>query len=232
MSDLTVNSSTTMANALNAISNISSQADSSDTSSSSDLVSEFSTIMMIMLLGSMSSQSSSDLSSDGSMGMNMNMNQLMAPLMLSLLEKLTSSKIEEATAQDVAATNSIEKTTDVCRPSGMPASGPITQGCHYGHVAIDIGVPIGTKIKSTMSGEVVYAGWNNEGYGNLVIVKNDKYTTYYGHLSKVPVNVGDQVEAGDVIGISGSTGNSTGPHLHYEVRVNGRAVDPSKYTSV
>ncbi len=192
-------------------------------------------MMMIMLLSGMGSQSSSGAESDsGSMGFNMN--QLMAPLMLSLLEKLTSSQVENATVADVEAT---QKTTDSeetdtsssVKPSGWPASGPITQGCHSTHVGIDIGVSIGTKIKSTMGGEVVYAGWNNEGYGNLVIVQNGKYMTYYGHLSKVPVNVGDQVEAGDVIGISGSTGNSTGPHLHYEVRINGSAVNPSKYMS-
>lgn len=230
MSDLTVNSSTTFANTLNAISGATSSASESSTSSS-DLISEFSTIMMIMLLGSMSSQSSTDTSSDYSMGMNMN--QLMAPLMLTLLEKLTSNNIEEATAADVTAT---KKDDDLiggsAKPSGMPAQGPITQGCHPGHIGIDIGVSIGTKIKSTMDGEIVYAGWNNEGYGNLVIVKNGKFSTYYGHLSKIPVKVGDQVAAGDVIGLSGSTGNSTGPHLHYEVRINGGAVDPSKYMPI
>jgi len=185
---------------------------------------------MIMLLGSMSSQGSSDTSSDS---MGMNMNQLMAPLMLTLLEKLTSSQVETATAADVAATQKSIATdvTDASasKPSGWPAKGPVTQGCHSTHVGIDIGVSIGTKIKSTMAGEVVYAGWNNEGYGNLVIVKNGKYSTYYAHLSKIPVNLGDQVEAGDVIGLSGSTGNSTGPHLHYEVRVDGSAVNPTKY---
>jgi murein DD-endopeptidase MepM/ murein hydrolase activator NlpD len=233
MSDLTVNSSTTFANALNAISGATSGASTSTTESSSSLLSDFSTMMMIMLMSSMSSQSSNDTGSDS---MGLNMNQMMAPLMLSLIEKLTSSQVEDATVADVAAT---QKTSDVeetdtsssGKPSGWPASGPVTQGCHSTHVAIDIGVSIGTKIKSTMGGEVVYAGWNNEGYGNLVIVQNGKYTTYYGHLSKVPVNVGDQVEAGDVIGISGSTGNSTGPHLHYEVRINGSAVNPSKYMS-
>ncbi|MBN1537689.1 MAG: M23 family metallopeptidase [Anaerolineales bacterium] len=234
MSDLSLSASTTFANALNAISGSTSTSASSDTttstteSSTSDLISEFSTIMMIMLLGSMSSQDSSNTSSDS---MGMNMNQLMAPLMLTLLEKLTSSQVETATAADVAPTqkSSASDGTSVDKPSGWPAKGPVTQGCHSTHVAIDIGVPIGTKIKSTMSGEVVYSGWNNEGYGNLVIVKNGKYTTYYSHLSKLPVKVGDQVAAGDVIGLSGSTGNSTGPHLHYEVRINGVAVNPVKY---
>lgn len=231
MSDLTVNASTTFANTLNAISGVTTSTNSESSTTSSDLISDFSTIMMIMLLGSMSSQSSSDTSSDYSMGMNMN--QLMAPLMLTLLEQLTSKNIEEATAADVTPTiKDDDLISGSAKPSGMPAQGPITQGCHSRHIGIDIGVSIGTKIKSTMDGEVVYAGWNNEGYGNLVIVKNGKFSTYYGHLSKIPVNVGDKVAAGDVIGLSGSTGNSTGPHLHYEVRINGSAVDPTKYMPI
>ena len=76
---------------------------------------------------------------------------------------------------------------------------------------------------------MVYAGWNNQGYGNLVIVENGPYKTYYAHLSEIPVQVGQTVQAGQVIAYSGNTGNSTGPHLHYEVRVNGQRVDPSPY---
>lgn len=236
MSDFTVNASTNFANALNAISQTNSSPETSSATAStsenstSNLISEFSTMMMIMLLGSMSSQGSSETGTDS---MGMDMNQLMAPLMLTLLEKLTSSQVETATAADVAATQETtytgESDASISKPAGWPAKGPVTQGCHSTHVGIDVGVSIGTKIKSTMAGEVVFAGWNNEGYGNLVIVKNDKYSTYYAHLSKIPVNVGDQVEAGDVIGLSGSTGNSTGPHLHYEIRVNGRAINPTKY---
>jgi murein DD-endopeptidase MepM/ murein hydrolase activator NlpD len=81
-----------------------------------------------------------------------------------------------------------------------------------------------------MDGKVVYAGWNDDGYGNLVIVENGPYRTYFAHLSKIPVDLGQQVRAGSVIGLSGNTGNSTGPHLHYEVRKNGQHINPASFT--
>ena len=111
-------------------------------------------------------------------------------------------------------------------PTGLPVTGPISQGYQAGHSAIDIAVPLGTPVHATMSGTVTYAGWNNEGYGNLVIVKNGAYSTYYAHLEEIPVSTGQNVEAGTVIGLSGSTGHSTGPHVHYEVRLNGDPVPP------
>lgn len=114
-------------------------------------------------------------------------------------------------------------------PSGNPVVGEITQGVNGGHTALDFGVPVGTSIHSTVSGKVVYAGWNNEGYGNLVVVENGEYRAYYAHLSSIPVKLGQIVEDGEVIGISGNTGNSTGPHLHYEVRKNGVAIDPTTF---
>jgi murein DD-endopeptidase MepM/ murein hydrolase activator NlpD len=76
----------------------------------------------------------------------------------------------------------------------------------------------------------VHAGWNNQGYGNLVIVENASYRTYYAHLSSIPVSVGDLVTAGTSIGLSGNTGNSTGPHLHYEIRKNNLPTDPTSVT--
>ncbi len=115
-------------------------------------------------------------------------------------------------------------------PHGEPAHGPLTQGYSSHHNGLDIGVVIGTPIHSTMAGKVVYAGWNTIGYGNLVIVQNGDYQTYYAHLSKIPVSVGQTVQAGDTIGLSGSTGNSTGPHLHYEIRYKGKNVDPTSLT--
>jgi murein DD-endopeptidase MepM/ murein hydrolase activator NlpD len=112
-------------------------------------------------------------------------------------------------------------------PQGTPVKGTITQGSHEGHVAIDFGVPVGTSVHSTMSGKVIYAGFNNEGYGNLVIVENGAYKTYYAHLSSIPVKIGQSINGGEVIGLSGNTGNSTGPHVHYEIRKNGVAIDPT-----
>jgi murein DD-endopeptidase MepM/ murein hydrolase activator NlpD len=80
-----------------------------------------------------------------------------------------------------------------------------------------------------MDGKVVYAGWNNQGYGNLVIVQNGQYRTYFAHLSKFKVKAGDTIQAGSEVALSGNTGNSTGPHLHYEVRRNGTQLNPSKF---
>jgi hypothetical protein len=114
-------------------------------------------------------------------------------------------------------------------PEGLPVKGMLTQIFHPGHIGIDTGTPVGTPVHTTMDGKVIYAGWNNEGYGNLVIVENGKYKTYYAHLSSIPVTMGDVVKKGEVIGQSGTTGNSTGPHLHYETRVNNQAVDPAEF---
>ena len=111
-------------------------------------------------------------------------------------------------------------------PQGSPVNGPLTQSSHEGHVALDFGIPVGTNVKTTLAGKITYAGWSNEGYGNLVIVDNGTYKTYYAHLSSIPVKVGQTVKEGEVIGISGNTGNSTGPHLHYEIRKNGVAINP------
>lgn len=118
------------------------------------------------------------------------------------------------------------KTINASAPEGAPVNGVLTQTSHDGHVALDFGVPIGTSVKTTLEGDVTFAGWNNEGYGNLVIVENGAYKTYYAHLSNIPVNVGQSVKTGDIIGLSGNTGNSTGPHLHYEIRKNGIAINP------
>jgi murein DD-endopeptidase MepM/ murein hydrolase activator NlpD len=111
-------------------------------------------------------------------------------------------------------------------PTGLPVTGPISQVYHPGHSGVDLAVPVDTPVQATMSGKVAYAGWNTEGYGNLVIVENGPYRTYYAHLDRIPVSVGQEVEAGAVIGLSGNTGHSTGPHVHYEVRVNGTPVSP------
>ncbi|GAP07931.1 membrane proteins related to metalloendopeptidases [Anaerolinea thermolimosa] len=69
-----------------------------------------------------------------------------------------------------------------------------------------------------------------QGYGNLVIVENGPYRTYYAHLSEIPVRMGEHVSRGDVVGLSGNTGNSTGPHLHYEIRYEMKPLDPTGQT--
>lgn len=170
----------------------------------------------------------------------MGMGDLMAPLMLLLLERLVEQQIEKdpaAAAETAAAPGLTAHDPSVSAaygskpvPSGRPVSGRLTQQYHGGHNGLDIGIPVGTPIISTMDGRVVHAGWNTQGYGNLVIVENGEYRTYYAHLSSIPVSVGDSVAAGTTIGLSGNTGNSTGPHLHYEIRRNRVPIDPTAAT--
>lgn len=97
------------------------------------------------------------------------------------------------------------------------------------HQGIDIGASYGTPIKATADGKVKYAG-SYGGYGNLVIIDHGNgIETYYGHCSKIYTYVGAEVKAGDTIAGVGSTGNSTGNHCHFEIRVNGSQVNPQKY---
>lgn len=94
------------------------------------------------------------------------------------------------------------------------------------HSGIDFRFAPGEKVRPTAPGKVINAGWTG-GYGNMVEVDHGNgISTRYGHMSQILVKVGDTVDRGDVIGLAGSTGRSTGTHLHYEVRQNGRAVDP------
>ena len=89
------------------------------------------------------------------------------------------------------------------------------------HEGVDIAVPSGTPVHAAAAGTVIHAGWLG-GYGNLVVVDHGNgISTAYAHNTSVAVAVGQQVAQGDVIAYSGSTGNSTGPHVHFEVRVNG-----------
>lgn len=95
------------------------------------------------------------------------------------------------------------------------------------HAGIDLAGPIGTPIYATADGIVGRAEWNNGGYGNLVEIDHGRgIQTRYGHLSKSMVSAGQRVKRGDLIALMGSTGRSTGSHLHYEVRIDGKAVNP------
>lgn len=97
------------------------------------------------------------------------------------------------------------------------------------HTGVDISAPSGAKVVAADSGTVIIAGWFGA-YGNTVVVDHgDNIATLYGHLSEVKVKVGDQVERGQQIGNVGSTGLSTGPHLHFEVRINGDPTNPWSY---
>jgi murein DD-endopeptidase MepM/ murein hydrolase activator NlpD len=199
-------------------------------SSSSDIISSFKEIFALMT-------ATSSMSSGGQTGMNVG--DLMAPLMLLLLERLVEQQIEQEPGAASSQTSSGTVTENrsltgsvgsKVQPSGRPVTGRLTQQYHSGHNGLDIAIPVGTPIQTTMDGTVVHAGWNNQGYGNLVIVENGEYRTYYAHLSSIPVSVGDPVKAGTTIGLSGNTGNSTGPHLHYEIRRNKVAINPTAAT--
>ena len=96
----------------------------------------------------------------------------------------------------------------------------------YFHSGVDLKCSIGTSVKASRSGKVTYCGINGN-YGKLIILKHSSgYETYYGHLSKFKVKPGDTVRAGQVIALSGNSGRSTGPHLHFEVRKNGSVINP------
>lgn len=106
---------------------------------------------------------------------------------------------------------------------------PIT-GERRGHTGMDLAVPTGTPIRAALSGTVTASAYNQGGYGYYVIIDHGSgLSTLYGHCSQLLAPVGRTVEAGDVIALSGSTGRSTGPHLHFEVRVNGERTNPRSY---
>ena len=120
-----------------------------------------------------------------------------------------------------------------------PVAGSITSGFGYRsdpisgtnafHAGIDFGASCGTPIKAAGNGVVVSAGWQG-GYGNATILNHGGgMATLYGHQSSITVGAGQTVSAGQVIGNVGSTGKSTGCHLHFEVRVNGHPTDPVGY---
>ncbi|MFN8443186.1 MAG: M23 family metallopeptidase [Caldilineaceae bacterium] len=108
-----------------------------------------------------------------------------------------------------------------------PLSGWLTQGYRYDHRAIDIAANWGTPVAAADRGVVIRSGWNNQGYGLFVVIDhNIDYVTLYAHLSRTFVEEGDIVAKGQLIGAVGSTGNSTGPHLHFEIRDFGRLINP------
>jgi len=99
----------------------------------------------------------------------------------------------------------------------------------FPHNGLDIAAPYGTKIKASAAGKVTFSGVNGS-YGNLVVVDcGHGVEIYYGHCSKLISKVGDTIKAGDIIAEVGSTGNSTGNHLHFEIKVNGISVNPQNY---
>ena len=103
-------------------------------------------------------------------------------------------------------------------------------GERRGHTGMDLAVPTGTSVRAALPGTVTVSTYNRGGYGYYVMIDHGSgLSTLYGHNSQLLARVGQTVEAGDVIALSGSTGRSTGPHLHFEVRINGERTNPRSY---
>ena len=97
------------------------------------------------------------------------------------------------------------------------------------HEGIDFRAAVGTRVYASRAGKVIFAGYRN-GYGKVIGIEHeDDFTTWYGHLSRIKVSVGQTLAAGKIIGLSGNTGLSTGPHLHFEVRYKGRSENPTNH---
>jgi murein DD-endopeptidase MepM/ murein hydrolase activator NlpD len=104
------------------------------------------------------------------------------------------------------------------------------EGAHEFHKGVDIGAPIGASVKVTADGLVVEAGPTSGGYGRLVVVDHGGgYQTFYAHLSRVFVQVGQELRCGETVGALGMSGRVTAPHLHYEVRHDGIAINPYNF---
>jgi murein DD-endopeptidase MepM/ murein hydrolase activator NlpD len=127
----------------------------------------------------------------------------------------------------------------VATPKGSPVVGMISS--HYGqrehprsgeenfHYGIDISSSPGNPVKATADGIVSFSGWSG-GSGNLVVLEHGHgFSTFYAHNRSIPVKVAKKVKRGDIIGYVGSTGNSTGPHVHYEIWKDGKPIDPVNY---
>lgn len=132
---------------------------------------------------------------------------------------------------------SILKVTTVLRPVNGEVSSkfgdridPITkkEGTHTG---VDYAVAVGTQVKSAITGTVIEVQKNNASFGNFVRIKNSDIVTTYAHCSTIKVKEGDKVKQGDIVALSGNTGKTSGPHLHFEVKKDGRLIDPEKLTS-
>ena len=148
--------------------------------------------------------------------------------------KMTMESVSEI-REYLSQQSDIQKST----PRGWPTDGHITSS--YGrrenptsgenefHSGLDIAAGLGMPVRATADGIVSFSGWSG-GSGNLVVIEHGlKFSTFYGHNKTVSVKVGQKVKRGDIIGYVGSTGNSTGPHVHYEVWREGHPINPMGY---
>lgn len=153
------------------------------------------------------------------------------------IQALINSEAAKAAAAARASRNAAAANDSGGRISGAgmrwPTSGPVTSefGYRWGrqHAGIDIGAGTGAPIRAAKSGTVIFSGTQG-GYGNVVIIEHGGgLTTLYAHMSRRAASSGQEVSTGDYIGAVGSTGQSTGPHLHFETRVNGSPQNPRRY---
>lgn len=145
----------------------------------------------------------------------------------------TDSQISEAVSRAAATGDTLSLWTarekDI--PAGLPVKGYLSQEFSMDdptklHPGIDIACATGTPVAATASGDVIFAGFDST-YGNMLVIRhNDSVSTVYGHNETLLVARGQRVEAGAIVARSGNTGVSTAPHLHYEVRLNGKSVNP------
>lgn len=155
--------------------------------------------------------------------------------------KLTNQQAaqQEASFKEISVFLDKQRSILSATPSIWPVKGWITSG--FGaraspltgepgrHMGVDIANEVDTPIRVTADGIVTYSGWES-GYGRLVVVEHGYgYSTRYGHCARIEVKVGEEVKRGQIIAYMGSTGRSTGSHVHYEVRIHGMPVDPEKY---
>jgi murein DD-endopeptidase MepM/ murein hydrolase activator NlpD len=164
-----------------------------------------------------------------------------APLVPTLGQSLAEYSYLRTTNLAGRSRNLFARADSNILPAGWPLNGRLMDGFGHRsdpfsgegamHTGIDISAPMGTGVKATADGIVMYANWNS-GYGRCVIVDHGNgYQTLYGHLSHIDVIEGEEIRQGEMLGRVGSSGRSTGTHLHYEVRIHSTPVNPYRFLS-
>jgi murein DD-endopeptidase MepM/ murein hydrolase activator NlpD len=135
--------------------------------------------------------------------------------------------IDDVVAEQAETAKTAYKKLDFIWPAEGKISNPFEEAESRRHQGIDISTPIGTPIKASNAGQVIYSNNGIRGYGNLIILRHsEEYVTVYAHNQVNLVEEGAWAEKGQIIGKVGQTGNATGPHLHFEIRKNNKALDP------
>lgn len=154
-----------------------------------------------------------------------------------LVENEIEEVVSETLSQEEQDINEIKNNYSIILPvSGVKTSGfgereSTNKKVTKYHTGVDIAAPLGTHIKSACDGKVIQVSSIGD-YGKHIKIQNGDLITLYAHCSKIYVNEGQEIKQGEEIGEVGSTGNSTGPHLHFEIRLNDRLVDPEKIITI